>query len=399
MPGRERTHTQDSATSDELFDDELSDEIDFEFAHENTFLDYVQGTSLSELSIKLRNQLLKLKRQTDEWKQNISTKKDQFIDTRKAQLIRRIKSKKTVKLFDKFGFVLGISYIWITVLVLARFPAYMPIYYISTILPLVTYRWFHYKKMKWHYFLADLCYFVNGLLILQLFFIPNNKYLFSALFLLANGPVAWAIYAWRNALVFHSLDKMTSVVIHIAPPIALYALRWLSVSDEKSVFVYQYPSFAYGTSMDIGFLEAIGSAIVVYVIWQSLYYYFILVRKKHNVYGGTHATSYTWLLADYLKKKSASFLVKLFKYFSEPYRPFLFMFIQLLYAIATMAPAILYYNYFWIHTAFIFLLTMMSTFNGADYYFEVFSRRYMIELERLEEAVKKAEDSASKKNE
>lgn len=148
MATRQRSPTQDSATTDELFDDDMSDDIDFEFAHENTFLDYIQGTSLSELSNRLRRQLTKLQRQTDEWKQNISTKRDSFIGQRKEQLVRKIKSKKTVKLIHKFGFVLGISYIWITVLILARFPAYMPIYYISTIVPLVTYRWFQYRSHR-----------------------------------------------------------------------------------------------------------------------------------------------------------------------------------------------------------------------------------------------------------
>ena len=33
----------------------------------------------------------------------------------------------------------------------------------------------------------------------------------------SHGPIAIAIIAWQNSLVFHSLDKMTSFFIHIMP--------------------------------------------------------------------------------------------------------------------------------------------------------------------------------------
>src|SRR4051794_7827254 len=32
-----------------------------------------------------------------------------------------------------------------------------------------------------------------------------------------TGPLAWAIVTWRNSMVFHSLDKITSMFIHITP--------------------------------------------------------------------------------------------------------------------------------------------------------------------------------------
>ena len=45
-------------------------------------------------------------------------------------------------------------------------------------------------------------------------------------FVLANGPLAWAIVVWRNSFVFHSVDKFTSVVIHALPPLVMYCERW-----------------------------------------------------------------------------------------------------------------------------------------------------------------------------
>lgn len=73
-------------------------------------------------------------------------------------------------------------------------------------------RWYTYHKIGFHYFLADLCYFVNLLLTLSIWFFPHSKRLFISTFCLAFGNNAVAIAMWRNSLVFHSLDKVTSFV-------------------------------------------------------------------------------------------------------------------------------------------------------------------------------------------
>jgi hypothetical protein len=82
-------------------------------------------------------------------------------------------------------------------------------------------RWYNYHKIGFHYFLADLCYFVNLLLILAIWFFPQSKRLFISTYCLAFGNNAVAIGLWRNSLVFHSLDKVTSYVPSCASHIAL----------------------------------------------------------------------------------------------------------------------------------------------------------------------------------
>lgn len=39
----------------------------------------------------------------------------------------------------------------------------------------------------------------------------------------------WAIPTWRNSFVFHSLDKVTSVFIHLFPALLTYVKRWEAV--------------------------------------------------------------------------------------------------------------------------------------------------------------------------
>ena len=35
-----------------------------------------------------------------------------------------------------------------------------------------------------------------------------------------------AIVVWQNSLVFHSLDKLTSIFLHAFPPLTLHLHRW-----------------------------------------------------------------------------------------------------------------------------------------------------------------------------
>ena len=50
--------------------------------------------------------------------------------------------------------------------------------------------------------------------------------LFYVCFTFALGPLSAAIVLWRNSLVFHDVDKVTSVFIHIMPPLLMYCLKW-----------------------------------------------------------------------------------------------------------------------------------------------------------------------------
>jgi hypothetical protein len=201
-----------------------------------------------------------------------------------------VNTQKGKRLQDKVTFVLGVTYIWLTCFAMVRFPDLFPLYHLLTILPMVSIRWFTYRSKKWHFFLADLCYFVNALLIVILFFYSSQA-LFIAVFFLSHGPVAWAIYAWRNALVFHSLDKMTSIAIHISPALVMYTLRWLVLASPVTISsLPTYPQFsvhpnpALDQSDDIGFFYALGLSSLVYIVWQALYCYFILILKADKVF-------------------------------------------------------------------------------------------------------------------
>jgi hypothetical protein len=52
------------------------------------------------------------------------------------------------------------------------------------------------------------------------------------LFLLtSNGPLAIAVIAWKNSLVFHDIDKITSLYIHIAPPLGKFKISGIATKS------------------------------------------------------------------------------------------------------------------------------------------------------------------------
>lgn len=102
---------------------------------------------------------------------------------------------------------------------------YVHISYTLQLLCLLPYRCYKYKKLQWHYFLFDLCYYVNILNFIFLWILPQSPSLFVACYCLSHGAVASAIITWRNSLVFHDSDKVTSLFIHIYPPFTFTVIR------------------------------------------------------------------------------------------------------------------------------------------------------------------------------
>lgn len=127
--------------------------------------------------------------------------------------------------------------------------------------PLLLYRFLTYKDLHQHYFLFDLCYFVNVLFLVYLFAVPHSVPFFETLFVLTCGPLCWAIPMWRNSLVFHSVDKMTSLWLHVSPALSIWGLRWN--------YSRGFPDF--NESVDTSVRTLLIYPMLVYMAWQILY--------------------------------------------------------------------------------------------------------------------------------
>lgn len=169
---------------------------------------------------------------------------------------------------------------------------------------------------------------------------------------------------WRNSLVFHSLDKVTSLFIHIMPPLVLHCLvhqldpayqaaRFPAISRVRGVEQY-------------GLGDMILYATIPYATWQISYHFMITVRRAAQIKAG-RPTSFTWLRRSYAKTWIGKFVLML----PESLQEFAFMMIQYCYALLTMAPCTLWFYYKGTSAVFITCLGLWSVYNGATYYSKI----------------------------
>jgi len=298
------------------------------------------------------------------------------LETRLKSVKEGMQRAPFIKTRDKFSFVAGVTNVALTFLLLGRHPEWVPIYYTLKALLLLTIRWYVFKGKKYHYFLFDFCYYANLLVLLYLHFFPKSETVFIICFAFCTGPLAWSVLAWRNSLVFHSLDKTTSLFIHLTPNILLYALRWL---DEDPDSLAKYETLR---GKDATFTQMVFLPIIPYLIWQVLYLIKVQVISAKKVEEQDYQTTFRWF-----SSMDKGGIGKLIKKASPSWRLAAFVGYQLLYTIVTMLPSVLFLRYFWAHTILIAGMCILSAWNGANYYFEVFSTRYMESLERGTERI------------
>lgn len=82
---------------------------------------------------------------------------------------------------------------------------------------------------------------------------------------ISNGPLLIAIVAWRNSLVFHDLDKLTSVFIHLFPALVTFAMRWYPPNGNL-VHICQNVD-----DCSVSVFNVFALSFASYTIWQVMY--------------------------------------------------------------------------------------------------------------------------------
>lgn len=58
------------------------------------------------------------------------------------------------------------------------------------------------------------------------------------IFMFNFGPLIWGIPMFRNSLVLHSLDRITSICLHFAAPVVCYIIKWMdhdNIYNQKNI--------------------------------------------------------------------------------------------------------------------------------------------------------------------
>ncbi|EIW82477.1 hypothetical protein CONPUDRAFT_136970 [Coniophora puteana RWD-64-598 SS2] len=294
------------------------------------------------------------------------------VSARMTKLLTSWHSAKVVRTREKISFFFGVNVLLLSALLFGLAPQWIHISYTIQGLYLLPLRAYKYKKRSWHYFLFDLCYYVTILNFIYLWILPGNTALFVACYCLSHGSLASAVITWRNSLVFHDSDKVTSLFIHIYAPFTFTVIRhFYPGAEERFPAIAQLPHLNPFKAM---FLSG-----AIYVIWQLLYWKFVLVDRRTKIESGQRTTSFSFLLND---KRGA--IGRMLSKIPPQYRILSFMGGQLVYSILTELPAVylLYDSPFW-SGAFLVSIFAVSVWNGGGFYIEVFGRKFERELEAL----------------
>jgi uncharacterized MAPEG superfamily protein len=183
--------------------------------------------SLTSQKEKVKKQQEKLRstskhardRVVGEWKRRVPTADEQLEKYRRRmktgveRLSQRWNAASAVTLREKVSFIAGVLNIFISGYLLGSYPELFHIWFTAQLVYFMPIRFYRYRSIGYHYFLADLCYFVNLLCMLSIWVFPESKRLFISTFCLTFGNNAVAIAMWRNSMVFHSMDKVVRSVV------------------------------------------------------------------------------------------------------------------------------------------------------------------------------------------
>jgi len=151
-------------------------------------------------------------------------------------LQKYIKSAPFTRSKDKATFIFGVLLVIFTSFIMGRFPHthYYDFFLIVQLL-LIFSKWAYYKSLGWHYYCTDFCYAANFIIFVFIKFFPKNDILFKMCFLYGNGMLGTSIAAFRNQMVFHKYDNLTSLALHAMPLLCVWNIRWSTIPYEATL--------------------------------------------------------------------------------------------------------------------------------------------------------------------
>ncbi|XVF35090.1 hypothetical protein REPUB_Repub18cG0114700 [Reevesia pubescens] len=259
-------------------------------------------------------------------------------------------------------------------------PQDIPYVYCLFYVTFVPLRWIYYRFKKWHYYLLDFCYYANTIFLVDLLLYPRNEKFFMVCFSFAEGPLAWALIVWRCSLVFSSVDKIISVLIHLLPGIVFFTIRWWN----PATFEAMHPEgtshrFSWPYVKDKSYLWTwlFGVPLVAYTLWQVLYFLIVNVLRRQRLLRDPEVmTSYRELSKK--AQKANNLWWRLSGLLGDQNRMLMYILLQAIFTVATMALTVPIFLSYKLHVIFQILKVSASIWNGGSFLLEVMPRQVIV---------------------
>ncbi|XP_076918790.1 glycerophosphocholine acyltransferase 1-like [Bidens hawaiensis] len=236
-------------------------------------------------------------------------------------------------------------------------------------------RWTYYRYKKWHYYLFDFCYYANTIFLIMLLFFPRNQKLFMVTFSFAEGPLACALIVWRCSLVFSSVDKLVSVLIHLLPGVVFFTICW---RDPEGA-----PGFSWRDIENRSFLCTwlFTVPLIVYVLWQVLYFLIVNVLRGQRLLKDPEVmTSYRGLSKK--AQKANNVWWRLRGCLGDQNRKLMYILLQAVFTVATMALTVPIFMSSELHLVFQILKVSAAVWNGGQFLVEVMPRQVVLKQKK-----------------
>jgi hypothetical protein len=276
---------------------------------------------------------------------------------------------------DKCAYVFGTTIIVLYSYLIGKFPHTVIYGYVTVLMTaLLLHRYYSYYTNGYHMYLLDFCYTANFGLLILLNFAPNCQWLLITCYLQSQGPLAAAIAAFRNSLVYHRVDMLTSLAIHAIPMTLTLHIRWDTVPNQADLPLdeQRFAPFPDISTWDAFFDNFFKWPLAIYFVWLFVYGVcnFILTSKVADY---TYESSYsTFTQNPELKKKFTPLPTEL-----------VFLGAHFLYYFALHCWAVLLFHCYWLNMLACVCWLLMSTIQGANYYMDYFCKKYEAQLTKL----------------
>ncbi|XP_044463445.1 glycerophosphocholine acyltransferase 1 [Mangifera indica] len=319
------------------------------------------------------------------------------IMSKKAVQTREMLSKQAVKIakqaeeherfINKVTHLLGVLGFGGFCFLLGARPQDIPYVYCLFYVIFVPLRWIYYRYKKWHYYLLDFCYYANTIFLVDLLLYPRNEKFFMACFSFAEGPLAWALIVWRCSLVFNSVDKIVSVLIHLLPGLVFFTIRWWNPETFAAMRpegASQRASWPYVEDTSYLLTWLFWVPLAAYTLWQVLYFLIVNVLRRQRLLRDPEVmTSYRELSKK--AQKANNVWWRLSGLLGDQNRMFMYIAFQAIFTVATMALTVPIFLSYRLHVIFQILKVSASVWNGGSFLLEVMPRQVILKEKKKTE--------------
>jgi hypothetical protein len=286
--------------------------------------------------------------------------------------------------FSKYTFFLGIINTVATSTLLFAKPAYFWIWYGLKCWILVP-AWMVqvHKVYNGIRFVFDFCWVMAITFGFYMFLtgfgwlpVAYQRNMFLIFFSCATGPLGWACILLSNGIVFHSVEKSSSLFIHMTPLLTC----WTIVVNNDEVMQRwpgRFPSMA--ELDDVSILEVIMHGWLVYMAWLVIHGCWLLIwgvdspkKGQETVFNGVY-------------KGKEKFFEKLTRSKNEKMHALAYLIIHMILTSASF--------FIWPPLCWLYPITMLTisgvglflsaAWNSASYYEYIVSKKYTKELHKL----------------